>query len=111
MSCERLTDKPEEIYTKKYKSQSQDLFNREKALIREIYLEDDIKEHEYELVTDTSELLIIRSVKYKVKQYMCNFDVTFSDVLGNEKRKIITIVLVEKEHDTNNFEITDFMGL
>ena len=30
---------------------------------------------EYELVLETGDLLIIRSNKYKVKQYMCNYDI------------------------------------
>lgn len=111
ISSERISDKQEEIHTKKYKSQSQDLFFREKDLVKSIYLEDERYKDEYELVLETGDLLIIRSNKYKVKQYMCNYDIIYSDLLGNEKRKIVTIILIEDKHDSNNFKVADLAGL
>lgn len=66
---------------------------------------------DYEIVTDTADEFVIQSKDRILNEYTVVYDVSYSNVFGNEKRSSLTLTITQKEPKSDTYLVTDVYGI
>lgn len=66
---------------------------------------------DYEVIIDTADEYTIRSKERILSEYTVVYDVQYSNILGNEKRNSLTLVITQKEPDSDEYQVTKAYGI